>query len=144
MSRRRGTAIEAAVEAELAPGSARSFGWLMTVILLVLAGMAYAHDNLLYAPLALGAGVFALLALLAPRVLGPLNRAWLALGLLLGRLITPVIMGLIYFGLVTPLAVLARWRGVDPMRRRWDAAAPSYWIRRDPPGPDPATMERQH
>lgn len=144
MSRRRGTAIEAAVEAELAPGSARSFGWLMTVILLVLTGMAYAHDNLLYAPLAGGAAAFALLALLAPRVLGPLNRAWLALGLLLGRLITPVIMGLIYFGLVTPLAVLARWRGVDPMRRRWDAAAPSYRIRRDPPGPDPATMERQH
>lgn len=116
----------------------------MAVVLLVFAGMAYAHDNLLYAPLSATAGVFALLAVLAPHWLAPLNRGWLALGLLLGRVLTPVIMGLIYFGLVTPLAILARWRGVDPMRRRFDAAAQSYWIRRDPPGPDPATMERQH
>ncbi|MBK8067640.1 MAG: hypothetical protein IPK27_08400 [Rhodanobacteraceae bacterium] len=83
------------------------------------------------------------LASLAPSLLAPLNRAWMALGHLLGRIISPIIMGLIFFGVVTPIAIVARLRGVDPMRRRFDPAARSYWIERDPPGPDPGTMERQ-
>ena len=65
------------------------------------------------------------------------------LGLTLGRIITPIIMGLIFFGVVTPIAVLARVRGADPLRRRFDPAAQSYWIVREPPGPAAGTMEKQ-
>ena len=78
-----------------------------------------------------------------PTLLRPLNRAWMLLGLTLGRMITPIIMGLIFFGILTPIAWLARRRGADPMRRSFDPAAATYWIVRDPPGPDARTMERQ-
>lgn len=90
------------------------------------------------------AGLLALMALLLPRALAPFNRAWMRFGALLGRIVSPLVMGLIYFLLVTPIAWLARSFGADPMRRRFDPGATSYWIEREPPGPDPGTMERQH
>jgi len=123
--------------------SDRSFAWLMTAIATAVA--AYAHWKALswvWWPVSIGALLTAV-ALFAPSVLNPLNRAWMQLGLMLGRVVTPLIMSLIFFGIVTPIAVLARWRGVNPMRRHYDPDARSYWIPRDPPGPDARSMERQ-
>lgn len=141
---RRGTAIEAAVEAPITLGSPRAFGWIMAIAFAVLAAMAWSKGNPVSRWLGLAALLFALAAWWVPAWLAPANRAWMAFGLLLGRIMTPLIMGLIYFGLITPIALLARMRGLDPMKRRFDPAATSYWIKRDPPGPDPASMDRQY
>ena len=144
MSGRGGTAIETlGAHAAVKPASDRSFAWLMTAVATAVA--AYAHFKALswvWWPIGIGTG-FALSALLAPRLLAPLNRAWMRLGLLLGSVITPLIMGLIFFLILTPIAWLARRRGVDPMRRKFDPAAKSYWIEREPPGQDPSTMGKQ-
>jgi predicted membrane metal-binding protein len=144
MSRLRGTAIESAHQTDQdAVGSNRVFGWLMAVVAALVATWAWHHDHPTM-PWAAGVALaFALLATLLPAWLLPFNRAWMALGHLLGRIVSPIIMALIYFGVVTPIALIARARGVDPMRRRFDPAAKSYWIAREPPGPDPKTMERQ-
>jgi hypothetical protein len=81
---------------------------------------------------------------LRPAVLGPLNRWWLQLGLLLQqRLVTPVIMALLFFGTVTPIALVLRLLGKDLLRLRLDREADSYWIERRPPGPAPDTMRNQ-
>ena len=61
----------------------------------------------------------------------------------MGRLTTPLITGLLFFLGVTPLAWLYRLLGKDPLARRFDRAAPSYWIERRPPGPPPESMQRQ-
>lgn len=82
-------------------------------------------------------------ALLFPRALAPLNRLWTKFGLLLYRVMNPLVMGLLFFLVVTPMALLMRALGRDFMRLRRDAAAASYWILRDPPGPAPDTMKRQ-
>lgn len=82
-------------------------------------------------------------ALLFPRVLGPLARAWLALGLGLHALVSPLVMALLYYTTVTPLGLLLRLLGKDLLRLRLDRAAPTYWIDRAPPGPAPDTMRRQ-
>ena len=143
MTARRGTAVEHAVDSPAAPSSARAFGYVMAVVLLLFAGAAFAHANPWAKWLTLAAIVLALLGQFAPFVLAPLNRLWMGLGHLLGRIVSPIMMSLIYFGVVTPIAFVARWRGVDPMKRRFDPQASTYWIERNPPGPDPATMERQ-
>ena len=83
------------------------------------------------------------LALFFPRVLAPLNRAWLAFGLALHACISPVIMAALYYTNVTPLGLLLRLLGRDPRRVRIGRAAPTYWIDRAPPGPAPDTMRRQ-
>jgi hypothetical protein len=86
---------------------------------------------------------FAVLALAAPQRLRPLNRAWYALGMALGRIVNPVVLGVLYFALITPIALLMRLAGRDPLRLR-PRAATTYWIDRDPPGPAPRSLDKQY
>ena len=87
--------------------------------------------------------MFLVPALVRPQVLGPLNRLWLRLGLLLQRLVTPVVMALLFYGTVTPIALVLRLLGKDLLRLRIDRGADSYWLERRPPGPAPDTMRNQ-
>jgi hypothetical protein len=89
------------------------------------------------------AAVFLIVAGLRPRLLGPLNRLWLRLSLLLQRLVTFAVMALLFYGTVTPVALVLRLLGKDLLRLRIDGTAPTYWIDRRPPGPSPDTMRQQ-
>ena len=86
---------------------------------------------------------FLLVSLARPQLLAPLNRAWTQLAMLLYYVTNPIILGLIFFLIVTPLGLLMRWAGQDNLHPRPDRTAKSYWIRRDPPGPPPETMKNQ-
>jgi hypothetical protein len=57
--------------------------------------------------------------------------------------VSPVIMGLLFFVAVTPTALIMRLAGKDPLRLRFDPEARTYWIDRRPPGPEPQTMRNQ-
>ena len=89
------------------------------------------------------AAAFLVVALLRAQLLGPGNRLWLRLGLLLQRLVTPAVMALLFYGTVTPMALVLRLLGKDLLRLRIDRMARTYWIERTPPGPAPDTMRRQ-
>lgn len=82
-------------------------------------------------------------ALARPGLLGPANRLWYRVRLLLSRIVNPLLMAVLFYGVVTPTGLALRAFGKDPLRRRFDGEAASYWIRRDPPGPEPGTMQRQ-
>ncbi len=82
-------------------------------------------------------------ALLRPDALDALNRAWMKLGLLLFKIVNPIVMGLIFFTTILPVGLIMRARGHDPLRLKRDPAASSYWIERQPPGPAPETMINQ-
>jgi hypothetical protein len=56
---------------------------------------------------------------------------------------SPVIMGLVFYSTVTPMGIVGRMLGWDPLRLRFESDALTYWIDRDPPGPTPDTMPRQ-
>jgi hypothetical protein len=71
------------------------------------------------------------------------NLAWGRLGLLMGAVVNPIVMAVLFFGVVTPMALLMRWMSKDVLRLRWDAQARTYWLPREPPGPDPETMINQ-
>ena len=83
------------------------------------------------------------LALVRPASLAPLNRLWTRLGLVLYKVVNPLVLGLLFYGTVTPVGWLMRAMGKDPLRLKRDPAAASYWIRRDPPGPSPESMKNQ-
>ena len=89
------------------------------------------------------AGLFLVVGILRPAWLHPLNQGWIKLGLLLGRVVNPVVMGLLFFVVVAPTALIFRLLGKDPLRLTLDATARSYWIERRPPGPAPETMANQ-
>jgi hypothetical protein len=89
------------------------------------------------------AAAFLAAALLAPWVLAPLNRVWLWIGLLLHKCVSPMVLGLVFFSTVTPIGLLLRALGKDPLRLRLDSAATTYWIERRPPGPAGDSMPNQ-
>jgi hypothetical protein len=89
------------------------------------------------------AGAFLGVAWVRPALLDPLNRAWTRLGLLLHAVVSPLVMGVVFFGVVAPMGLCMRLLGKDPLRRRLDPGAASYWIERQPPGPAPDTMRNQ-
>lgn len=123
--------------------SDRSFGITFAVVFaLVTAWLAW-RGNGAWQVTAGVAALFLACALVFPRILHPLNVAWMALGLLLNRIVSPVVMGVIYFALLTPVAMFQRLRGRDVLNRRFDPQRSSYWIPRDPPGPDGSSFPRQ-
>jgi len=89
------------------------------------------------------AALFAVLAYAAPHVLAPLNRLWAKFGLLLHHIISPFFLGIVFYLCVTPIGFIMRLTGKDPMRRKFEPAAKSYWIVREPPGPAPETFKNQ-
>jgi hypothetical protein len=82
-------------------------------------------------------------AVFFPSVLSPLNRAWLRFGLLLNRIVSPIVLALVFYGVVTPMAVLFRRFGNNALRLQRDPNSSSYWIARRPPGPAPETLKNQ-
>lgn len=80
---------------------------------------------------------------LQPAWLAPLNRAWFRLGLVLNAVVSPVVMGLMYFGAVVPLALLLRRSGKDLLQLALRPEADTYWVSRDPPGPLPGSFNKQ-
>ena len=84
-----------------------------------------------------------LLALVRPRWLRPVNRAWMAFGVVASRIVSSVLLALMFYGVVTPLAWLRRRLGHDPLKLRLDPLATTYWLERQPPGPSPESMKNQ-
>lgn len=138
-----GTHDTGAHAAPVQMGSERSFGLVFTVLFVVI-GLWPLKEGGDARPWALGVALaFLATALLAPRALRPLNLLWFKFGMLLHHVVTPVVMGLVFFLTVTPTGLIMRALGKDPMRLKRDPAARSYWIDRIPPGPAPATMKNQ-
>jgi Saxitoxin biosynthesis operon protein SxtJ len=128
---------------EVNPSSDRSFGLVVAIFFLLVAFWPLIRAE----PIrwwALGvAAVIAVLALLWTAALAPLNKLWTKLGILLYRIVSPVVMALLFYVTVTPIALLMRVLGKDPLRLRRAPDAASYWIDRTPPGPAPESMKNQ-
>jgi hypothetical protein len=88
------------------------------------------------------AGVLALAGLVAPRTLGPVERAWLTLGGILAWVNTRIILTALFYVVVTPVALVMRFFR-DPLDRRIDPGSASYWVRRAVAVPDPKSYEQQ-
>ncbi|MCX6621819.1 MAG: SxtJ family membrane protein [Acidobacteria bacterium] len=89
------------------------------------------------------AAVFSIVALSRPSLLHGANRAWMRFGLLLSRVVSPIMMAAIYYLAITPVALIIRRFGANLLSLGFDRARPSYWIERDPPGPSPESMSQQ-
>jgi hypothetical protein len=130
-------------EQDVEGSSDRSFGVVFAVVFLVIAGWPLWHGEALRWWAAGVAAVFALTAMVRPALLAGLNRQWMKLGVLLGKVVSPIALGLLFYGVITPLGVVLRLAGKDPLRLKFDRGADSYWIRREPPGPPPDSMTNQ-
>ena len=125
------------------PSSDRNFGLVMAAFFTLVAFWPLVRaESIRWWALGV-ALVFLLLTLLWRAPLAPLNKMWMKLGALLYRIVSPIVMALLFYLTVTPLALLMRVLGKDPLRLRHDPNAASYWIERTPPGPAPDSMKNQ-
>lgn len=124
-------------------GGEKEFGLTFAGVCLLVAGISGWKGSGAWPGWAAAAAVFVAAGLFAPRLLAPFNRAWLAFGEVLHKIMSPLIMGVLFFAVVTPVGLLMRACGKDPLRLRLDPDAASYWLPRDPPGPQPETIRRQ-
>lgn len=122
--------------------SDRSFGIVFAVFFAVIGCWPLLFGNAPRVWALVPAGIFLALALLRPGLLAPLNALWTRLGLLLHRVVNPIVLGLIFFVVMTPAGLLRRWLHPDPLRLAFDREAATYWIEREP-GPPPESMTRQ-
>ena len=125
-----------------APGSDRTFGLVMAGALALVALLNGWHHGRMWPWEAALAALFLLAALFRPALLHPLNRLWMKLGLLLHRIVNPIVMGLLFYGTIWPTGAIMRMRGRDLLRLKREPASDTYWIAR-PPGPLPETMRDQ-
>lgn len=130
--------------AEVKVGSERSFGFVFCAVFAVigLLPLIASDGEVRIWSLAI-AGVFGGLALLKPAILRPLNLLWFKFGMLLGRIIAPIVMALIFFVAVTPVALIMRLFGKDPLQKKPDPNADSYWIARDDENTPMGSMKNQ-
>jgi hypothetical protein len=130
-------------EEKIVAGSDRSFGFVMAGALAVVSLVNVWHIGRVWPWTGGLAALFLVAALLAPAILHPLNLLWLKFGLLLHKVVNPVLMALIFYGTVLPTGMVARLMGKDLLRLKREPDADSYWIPRTPPGPAPETMKDQ-
>ena len=110
--------------------SNRKFGFFFTVIFLLASFYLYYVDNKVMVYI-LGSicGIFLIVTIINADALLPLNKLWMKFGILLGKIVSPIIMGIIFFGIFTPIAILMRLSGRDELRLRFKKKK-THWINR--------------
>ncbi len=123
----------------------RQFGTGVAVILAVVIGIrALRHHDPHVVTLGAIALAAAALAWTVPVVLLPLFRLWMLLASGLLWVNTRILLGLVFYVMLTPLGLVSRLFGQDPLERRFDRNASTYWARRAPLSKDPARFRRQY
>ena len=113
-------------------GSNRSFGIVFFVVFLIITLYPLLNnENISYWSLLVSL-VFLILGLLNSNILTPLNKVWFKFGILLGKVISPIIMGIIFFFVVTPIGLLMRILKKDLLNLKYNNDK-SYWIEKKEP-----------
>ena len=110
--------------------SNRKFGLFFTTIFLLSSSYSYYVDSevMIYI-FGIICGIFLITTIIHPDALLPLNKLWMNFGIFLGMIIGKIIMGLIFFGIFTPVAILMRLSGRDELRLRFKKKK-THWINR--------------
>ena len=124
-------------------GSERSFGHVFAIAFTVIGLWPLIRGGAPQLWALVTAAALLTLAYLRPAVLRPLNVIWFRLGLLLGAVVTPIVMGLLYMTTFVPTSLILRLAGRDLLRLEREPDRASYWVARDPPGGGQSTMKRQ-
>jgi hypothetical protein len=130
-------------EQQFKASSNRAFGWVFVTMFLIIALWPLVFDGPLRWWSLIVSTLVMLVTVAAPSVLTVPNRLWLRFGLLLHRIVSPAVLATMFYLVVMPMGLLMRAFGKDLLRLRSDDSAESYWIKRDPPGPEPSSISNQ-
>ena len=110
--------------------SEKSFGVVFSIVFFIVALYPLINSESLRIWALIVSIIFFLLAFLAPKILILPNKLWFKFGLLLGSIIAPIVMAMVYFITVLPTGIIMRLLGKDLLKQKLDNNAKSYWIER--------------
>ena len=113
-----------------AKNSNRSFGLLFFIVFLTIALWPLIKGNDAHILLILVSFVFLILGLTNSKILSPLNKAWIKFGEILGIVIAPIVMALVYFVFLTPISLIVRLFGKDLLGLKFYKKQDTYWVKR--------------
>ena len=127
-------------ESNIKISSNRNFGIVFFFIFLIISLWPLTYDGQIRIWSLIISLIFLVLGLINSKLLWPLNYIWFKFGLLLGSIIAPIIMGIVFFVVVTPTSLIMKIIGKDLLNNKYDKNKKSYWIIRDKPK---STMKQQ-
>ena len=114
-------------------GSNRSFGIVFFVVFLLIALYPLSNLGEIRVWSLIISLIFLFLGLLNSKILSPLNKIWFKFGIILGKIISPLVMGIIFFLVVTPIGLLMRLFKKDVLSLKFDKNNRTYWIEKNGP-----------
>ena len=120
--------------------SNRNFGLVFFIIFLILGLWPITNGEEIRIWLILLAFIFFILGIMESKLLSPLNRLWFKFGIMLGAIVAPIVMGAIFFIVVTPIGIVMSIIGKDLLNKKHDKKKETYWIKRIKPT---GSMKRQ-
>jgi len=111
-------------------GSNRSFGMVFFIVFLILAFWPLTSFNTFKTLPLIISIIFLILGLMNSKILSPLNIIWFKFGILLGSFIAPVVMGAVFFAVITPISIIMKMLGKDLLNKKYSDKQ-SYWIIKD-------------
>lgn len=120
----------------------RKFGLTVGIAFILLALLLWWRDRLLVRNVAAALGsILVVMAVFVPRLLGSVEKAWMAGATVMSRIMTPVLMGLVYYIAVTPIGLIMKLFGKNPLKHASDGV--TYWVDRSATGETRSELERQ-
>lgn len=123
--------------------SNRSFGLVFATVFIILALYPLLVNGSTRIWSLIVAFMFLMLALFIPVALTPFNLLWTKFGYLMHSMVSPFTLAIIFFIIIFPVGLLVRLLSKDSFRLNFDPNAKSYWIKREPPGPLPESLNNQ-
>ena len=116
---------------EIKISSNKSFGIVFFVIFLVVALWPLFNEGEIRIWSIVISIIFLFLGLINSKILTPLNKLWFRFGILLGNVFSPIVMGIIYFGVITPIGILMKLIGKDILNLKQNKKSSTYWIKKE-------------
>ena len=111
--------------------SNRNFGLVFFIVFLIVGLWPLTYENPIRIWSVIISLIFLILGLMKSKLLTPLNILWFKFGMILGAIVAPIIMGVVFFLVVTPIGLVMRIMGKDILNKKYDKKKKTYWISRD-------------
>ncbi len=111
--------------------SNRNFGLVFFIVFLIVGLWPLTYDEPIRIWSAIISSIFLILGLMNSKLLTPLNKLWFKFGMILGAIVSPVVMGVVFFLVVTPIGLIMKIMGKDLLNKKYDKKKRTYWIKRD-------------
>ncbi len=128
------------IKSNIKISSNRNFGLVFFFIFLIVSIWPLIHDESPRIWSAIISLTFLILVMTRSKLLTPLNLLWAKFGIILGSIIAPIVMGVVFFLVVTPIGLVMKIAGKDLLSTKYDKKKKTYWIKRDKPI---STMKQQ-